>query len=214
MGGYYTPATNTTIGTGAYDTYVRDQVICQFASASARDSAITSPVAGMVCYTADIDWLWRYNGTKWLKQPKAVYVPSIQSAMTTTSFVDIGGLTFPGDATSTYCFDGWVSTVAATAGDVGLQWSLPASATIEWGIVAPTFTNGGTNLDTTVYVGTVTTASGLGVGGMNSTGAMGRISGVITTSSTAGTCKMQANNTGASGSSFVRAGFLNIMQVA
>lgn len=210
---YTTLVPSTTITSAWANANIRDQVVTPFASASARDSAITTPVQGMICYTIDTDWIWRYNGTKWIRQPKAVYTSGTGS-MTTTTFVDIPGFTFTGDTSSTYVFDGWVSTVAATAGDVGLQWALPGSATIEWGVVAPTFANAGTSMDTTVYVGTVTTAAGLGVGGMSSNGAMGHISGVITIAGTSGTCKMQANNTGASGSSFVRTGFLTIAQVA
>lgn len=214
MGGYSTVVAGTTITSSWGNTYVRDQVVSQFASASARDSAITSPVAGMVCYTADTDSLWRYSGTKWLRLPKALYVPSISSAITTAGFVDISGLSFTGDASSTYTVDGWLSTVAATAGDVGLQWSLPSGATLEWGVLSPSSGNAGTNLDTTAYMGTITTTSGQSIGGMNSTGTAARVSGVIVVASTAGTCKLQANNPGATGSSFIRAGFLTVTQVA
>ena len=214
MGGYSTVVAGTTITSTWGNTYVRDQVVSQFASASARDSAITSPVAGMICYTADIDWVWRYNGSKWMKQPKALYVPAVSSAITTTTFVDISGLTFTGDANSTYPFDGWLSTVAATAGDVGLQWVLPSGASLEWGVLSPSSGNAGTNLDTTAYQGTITATAGQSIGGMNSTGTAARVSGVIVTGVTAGTCKLQANNPGATGSSFVRAGFLMVSQVA
>lgn len=65
MGGYYTAVTGATITAANWNTYVRDQGINQFATATARDAAITSPTEGMVVYLADSDTLWFYSGSTW-----------------------------------------------------------------------------------------------------------------------------------------------------
>lgn len=57
------PATAITAAWG--NANVRDQAVSQFATVAARDSAITSPVAGMVCYTDDFKLLWFYANAKW-----------------------------------------------------------------------------------------------------------------------------------------------------
>lgn len=44
---------------------VRDQVVTPFASASARDSAITVPVEGMLSFLADSDSFVWYDGSAW-----------------------------------------------------------------------------------------------------------------------------------------------------
>jgi hypothetical protein len=63
----------TTVVAGTYATAswananVRDQTIAQFASTSARDAAITSPVEGMVCITQDSGLMWIYTGSAWIQ---------------------------------------------------------------------------------------------------------------------------------------------------
>jgi hypothetical protein len=64
-GGYGTVVTGTTIDPDAHNEYVRDQVISQFASTGARDSAITAPVEGMVCVVTGTDTLYAYDGAAW-----------------------------------------------------------------------------------------------------------------------------------------------------
>lgn len=62
---YTTVVAGTTITASWANANVRDQVITPFASASTRDSAITSPIEGMYADLADTDSLWRHNGTTW-----------------------------------------------------------------------------------------------------------------------------------------------------
>lgn len=46
--------------------YIQEQVIPQFASTAARDSAITAPVEGMVCVvTGSVDRFYTYTGAAW-----------------------------------------------------------------------------------------------------------------------------------------------------
>lgn len=63
---YTTLVSGTTITSSWANANVRDQVVTPFASASARTSAITSPVEGMVTYLADSDTLWIYTGSAWI----------------------------------------------------------------------------------------------------------------------------------------------------
>lgn len=199
---YTTVVSATTITASWGNANVRDQVVTPFASASARDSAITSPVTGMLCYTSGDDTLWRYNGSKWLRQRRCADLGSYSNS--TTSFTDVGGISFTSDTNSTYAFDIWLSTVAPTAGDLQVQWVLPSAASIEWSVLSPASGNAGTTLDTTIFQGTLATVSGFTIGGMNSVGTTARATGTIVTAGTGGTCKVQAAQLAASGTSFIR----------
>lgn len=71
-GGYHTFTAGEVLTAANMNAYSRDQVVSQFASTSARDSAITVPVTGMTCYIASADsseGLYTYNGTSWRKGP-------------------------------------------------------------------------------------------------------------------------------------------------
>lgn len=62
---YTTVVPSTTITAAWGNANVRDQVVTPFATAAARDSAISSPVEGMYADLADTDTLWRRTGTTW-----------------------------------------------------------------------------------------------------------------------------------------------------
>jgi hypothetical protein len=47
------------------NTFLMEQQLMVFASASARSSAITSPVHGMFTFLTDSDTLQYYDGTDW-----------------------------------------------------------------------------------------------------------------------------------------------------
>lgn len=49
--------------------YLQDQAVMKFASATARDAAITSPTEGMVCYLADSSAIFAYDGGSWCIVP-------------------------------------------------------------------------------------------------------------------------------------------------
>jgi hypothetical protein len=65
LGGYYSPNPNETITASNWKTYVRDQTVNQFATASARSSAITSPTEGNVSWRNDENVVEAYDGTNW-----------------------------------------------------------------------------------------------------------------------------------------------------
>lgn len=48
------------------DTYLMQQTIMVFASASARDTDITSPTEGMFCFLKDTDAVEYYTGSAWV----------------------------------------------------------------------------------------------------------------------------------------------------
>lgn len=48
------------------NTYLMKQSVMVFASAAARDSAITSPTEGMICYLSDSNSLTLYDGASWV----------------------------------------------------------------------------------------------------------------------------------------------------
>lgn len=60
---YTTNVPSTTITAAWGNANVRDQVATPFANAAARDSAITSPVDGMICYLIDVDRYERYKAS-------------------------------------------------------------------------------------------------------------------------------------------------------
>ncbi len=190
MGGYNTAVAGTTISAATFNTYVRDQVVSQFASASARDSAITSPVNGMLCYTTDLGAMWSYNGSKWLRRRVTVYSGAdVGTGANNTTFGNVGWFSFSMDANSKYVFDSWVAYEAGATGDMKLQFTLPAGATIKWSTYGPPTTTT-TGID--IGQGVLNTAAGPGLmGGTGFVQMVGRIAGTVTTSSTAGTAQLQ-----------------------
>lgn len=59
------------------NTYLMDQAVMTFASASARDTAISSPTEGMITYLSDLNQYQTYNGSSWLpvagQMPLAIF---------------------------------------------------------------------------------------------------------------------------------------------
>jgi hypothetical protein len=63
--GYSTVVAGTTITASWANANVRDQVVTPFATTSARDSAISSPVDGMLAAITGTDALSYYDGAAW-----------------------------------------------------------------------------------------------------------------------------------------------------
>jgi hypothetical protein len=91
---------------------MRDRTVQHFASAAARDAAITSPTEGMACWLNDVDQFLIYNGVAW-RQPWSQPWGEQAYAETTTANTDIGGaeadmvtaLTFTAVANRKYIFE-------------------------------------------------------------------------------------------------------------
>lgn len=86
---YTTLSTGTTITASWANTNVRDQVVTPFASTTARDSAISTPVEGMIAPITGSDIITYYNGSAWVcLTPQWATVTTAQ-ATTSTSYVDL-----------------------------------------------------------------------------------------------------------------------------
>lgn len=62
------------------NTYLMDQAVMTFASATARNSAISSPTEGMLTYLSDINQYQFYTGAVW--QPLAGEIPWLEATKT------------------------------------------------------------------------------------------------------------------------------------
>lgn len=82
---YTTNVAGTTITASWGNANVRDQVITPFASASARDSAIGSPIEGMYADLADVNVLTRYDGAKWRYYQSVLYWAQRTTTSTSTT---------------------------------------------------------------------------------------------------------------------------------
>lgn len=83
---YTTVVAGTTITASWSNASVRDQVVTPFATTAARDSAITSPVDGMLEVVTDDDQFYTYNGTTWenalMYGDWASYTPALTASTT------------------------------------------------------------------------------------------------------------------------------------
>lgn len=87
--GYATVVAGTNITASWANANVRDQVVTPFASTSARDSAITSPVEGMIAPITGTDVITYYNGSAWVCiTPQAATVTTTEGT-TSTSFTNL-----------------------------------------------------------------------------------------------------------------------------
>lgn len=64
---YTTLTSGTTITASWANASVRDQTVTPFATTSARDSAISAPVDGMICYITGEDRFYSYDGSTWVR---------------------------------------------------------------------------------------------------------------------------------------------------
>lgn len=66
MAGFKVWVPGERVGSADLNDYIQEQVIPQFASTSARDAAILTPVEGMHCITTDTDTMWAYTSAAWV----------------------------------------------------------------------------------------------------------------------------------------------------
>jgi len=83
---YTTLVAGTTITASWANASVRDQTITPFASASARDSAITSPTEGMYAHLNDTNKLTHYNGSAWVPAASNIMVTPFKSTSTPSTY--------------------------------------------------------------------------------------------------------------------------------
>lgn len=99
-GGDYTALTPVVPGAvlSTWGTDVRDSVVLRFASAAARDSALsslTSAEEGMIAYIKDVDQITLWNGTRWVPIPGTVIARGTRPSTSTTTTSEVGVLWIP-----------------------------------------------------------------------------------------------------------------------
>jgi hypothetical protein len=159
---------------------------------------------GQQIYETDtgLTYRWRNTLNKFIRDIQHL-VLGTQFQTTVTGMADTG-FQFPAEANSTYLVDSWLHTVAPTAGDLALQWSLPSGTSIEWSLEGPASTDSAGAV-TTVYQGAITTTGPLTIGGEASQGIVGTLRATIATGANGGLCKVQGAEGAASGTAFIRA---------
>jgi hypothetical protein len=83
---YTTLVAGTTITSSWANANVRDQVITPFASSSARDSAITSPIEGQYAHLNDTNMLTHYNGSAWVPATSNIIGTRFKSTATPSTY--------------------------------------------------------------------------------------------------------------------------------
>lgn len=99
------------------------QGVWVFATAAARDAAVTSPQQGNMAYTKDTNTIWKYNGSTWVNADTGTASP-----LTTKG--DIWGYSTT-DARIPVGTDGTVLTADSTQA-LGVKWATPASGVVTW----------------------------------------------------------------------------------
>jgi len=100
------------------NTFLMDQSVMTFGSATARDAAIDTPVEGQVTYLTDIDSLTVYNGTQWVtNRPVMNFAGTAARGSAIPSPVE-GMVSFLEDSNIMSIYDGsaWQSSVNTTGG--------------------------------------------------------------------------------------------------
>ncbi len=214
---YTTLVPGTTITSSWANANVRDQAITPFASVAARDSAITSPLDGMMCVTTDTGSLWRYVGalSKWLRQDFTIMQTSDQAWTSNTTLADIttvtaggaGGLGWSADINARYDFELRLHSTSST-GQLNSQLVLPTSATTELAIT-------GVNISGTYYNTIVQAGTGNVGSGQYSTSSGSSVGGQVLMGGTAGTVKFQFAQvvSSASASSVLKGSSLRVRQI-
>jgi hypothetical protein len=213
---YTTLVAGTTILSSWANASVRDQSVTPFASESARTSAISSPVTGMISYTTDCLTTWHYNGTAWAI-PNTLYARKTadQTVTNSTTLVNDTHLVLPVAANRTYEIRAtMIFDDGAGVGRFKAGWSGPAGATLDWVPDGTIETNTGNPADV-IYRIYKQIGDTQGIGGVGGTPySILLISGLLITSATAGNlqfrwAQFQADGTG----TILRAGSWLIGQV-
>lgn len=194
---YTTVVAGTTITAAYGNANIRDQVITPFASTAARDSAITSPVSGMFCTTTDAGYIWRYSGSKWLRQEFLVVKTADTTFSSLTTLTSDATLLFPVDINSTYQFEFEILFSAGSTPKYSHAIIFPASCRMDYS------RNGPDSAATPVVFrdASVNVASGAGTSSSPTAGGTGSFTykGIIVTGATSGNVVFQAAQSVSSG---------------
>lgn len=130
-----------------------------------------------------------------------------ETVTSSTTYQDDNELFLPALANAQYRFDLLLLHSSGTTGKFKMQFTAPAGATVAWGVIGVASAVTSSNPVTDVSMPSRTVSDILGLGGGNLTGTTALISGVLTTSSTAGNLMLQwAQNVSDAAATQVRAG--------
>lgn len=214
---YTTVVAGTTITAAWGNANVRDQVVTPFATASARTSAVSSPVSGMVSTRTDVGIVEAYDSTAWQPvgyYPAWLYVRKTadQSVTSSTTLVDDNQLLLSVAANAVYEMRMFIIYTAASAGDLNMTFTGPASATLDWNVGGLSGTSG-TSPDGVTWWGANTIGGNDSVNGGGATSMVARPVGILITAGTSGTFKMRWAQAASSGTATtVKTGSVMILQ--
>jgi len=112
---------------------IDSRVTSRFATTSARDTAITVPVAGMLSYVSGTEEMYLYNGSAWVSAiPRFKYKLSTQ-LVSSTSYVDVSNLTFSVESSSRYLLQYKIyGNSYVNPGWIYYAFNFPSGAFIDW----------------------------------------------------------------------------------
>lgn len=129
---YTTVVPGTAITASWANANVRDQVITPFASESARDSAITSPIEGMSTYIGSDTTMWLHDSLwKPYAGPPTVYKTGPEAINNSSTLQEDNDLLVAVAANARYRGEIWISFTSAALAGFKLDFTAPAGATME-----------------------------------------------------------------------------------
>jgi len=161
MGGYKQWADGDALLPSEIDEYLMGQTRMRFASAAARDAAITSPVEGMTVFLATTGLEYTYDGTYWSARIRRVKKDAVQNVTSSTTVVDdtkLKATLTPGQ----YFVDAWLHASGGTTGDIKVAWTFSGTLT-DSGRIAQGPTRATTNVQGGTAGTPVTAATTVGV---------------------------------------------------
>jgi len=130
-----------------------------------------------------------------------------ETVTNSNAYQDDDELFLPAEANATYRFDLLLLHSSGTTGRFKMQFTAPTGATVSWGVIGVEISITSSTNVANVIMPSRLVSDILGLGGGNLTGTTALISGVLTTSSTAGNLTLQwAQNTSDAAATQVRAG--------
>lgn len=175
------------------------RLVPRFTGPTARDAAITAPTQGQVCYTTDVDMLWRYTGSRWLwAYPKTMSMQTDQSWTANTTYASITALSTTVLASGLYRFKLEIGYQAGNSGSskgLKVQFLAPSNSTHSYGYLCERI--GGTDFGVTqAWIQAAPAATGLPIadfgGIIGSNNRYGSAHGLITIGGSGGTLALQA----------------------
>jgi hypothetical protein len=99
--GFKTYATGDLITATDFNTFIQEQVVMVFSNSTARDSAVSSPSEGMICFLKDTDVLQFYSGSAWSDYIGAGDITGVTITTSSTSGLSGGTASTSGAFSST-----------------------------------------------------------------------------------------------------------------